>query len=43
MENIYEGIREWTYGLEVSIEEFFEREEIQITLAEIKQWEEASK
>lgn len=38
MENFQVGIREWMYGLS-SAEEFLDREDIQIYLAEIKQSE----
>lgn len=34
MEKFIEGIREWVYGLE-SVEEFLEREEMQIRLLEL--------
>jgi hypothetical protein len=43
MENIYAGIREWIYGLEVTIDEFLEWEDVQIILSEIKQNEEVPK
>jgi hypothetical protein len=32
VENLYEGVREMLYGLEIEVDEFFEREEIQALL-----------
>lgn len=29
LENLYQGVREMLYGLEIDVDEFFEREEIQ--------------